>query len=179
MRMITYNGNGGMDTLAVGINRRLSTLRQLPKDDVMVIRAYVEQHPEVLPYTSLHVFHFLSDGQAKTYFLIGLEGKPIRYSTYEDFRMARRLMAAAMKEGVSELAVMADTLDMDLGSLIDGLLYRNYEFTRYKRQAKSRTIGNINILTHSLRPKEFNSMCYMYTSVYEGIYTARDLVNMP
>ena len=48
MRMITYNGNGGMDTLAVGINRRLSTLRQLPKDDVMVIRAYVEQHPEVL-----------------------------------------------------------------------------------------------------------------------------------
>lgn len=179
MRMITYNGNGGMDTLAVGINRRLSTLRQLPKDDVMVIRAYVEQHPEVLPYTSLHVFHFLSDGQAKTYFLIGLEGKPIRYSTYEDFRMARRLMATAMKEGVSELAVMADTLDMDLGSLIDGLLYRNYEFTRYKRQAKSRTIGNINILTHSLRPKEFNSMCYMYTSVYEGIYTARDLVNMP
>ena len=177
--MITYNGNGGMDTLAVGINRRLSTLRQLPKDDVMVIRAYVEQHPEVLPYTSIHVFHFLSDGQAKTYFLIGLEGKPIRYSTYEDFRMARRLMAAAMKEGVSELAVMADTLDMDLGSLIDGLLYRNYEFTRYKRQDKSRTIGNINILTHSLRPKEFNSMCYMYTSVYEGIYTARNLVNMP
>ena len=40
--------------------------------------------------------------------------------------MARRLMAAAMKEGVSELAVMADTLDMDLGSLIDGLLHRNY-----------------------------------------------------
>ena len=177
--MITYNGNGGMDTVAVGLNERGSTLRQLPEGDVQLIRAYAGQHSEILQHTSLHVFHCLSDGRARTYFLIGLEGKPIRYSTYEDFRMARRLMAAAMKEGVSELAVMADTLDMDLGSLIDGLLYRNYEFNHYKRQAKSRTIGNINILTHSLRPKEFNSMCYMYTSIYEGIYAARDLVNMP
>lgn len=177
--MITYNGNGGMDTVAVGLNERGSTLRQLPEGDVQLIRAYAGQHPEILQHTSLHVFHCLSDGRARTYFLIGLEGKPIRYSTYEDFRMARRLMAAAMKEGVSELAVMADTLDMDLGSLIDGLLYRNYEFNHYKRQAKSRTIGNINILIHSLRPKEFNSMCYMYTSIYEGIYATRDLVNMP
>ena len=179
MQMITYNGNGGMNTLAVGINRRMSTLRQLPQEDVMLIKAYAEQHPEILDYTSLHVFHCLSEGMAKTYFLIGLEGKPLRYSTYEDFRLARRLMAAAMAEGVSELAVMADTLEMDLGSLIDGLLYRNYEFLPYKKKAKSRTVASINILTHSLRPKEFNSMCYMYTSVYEGVYAARDLVNMP
>ena len=96
--MITYNGNGGMDTVAVGLNERGSTLRQLPEGDVQLIRAYAGQHPEILQHTSLHVFHCLSDGRARTYFLIGLEGKPIRYSTYEDFRMARRLMAAAMKE---------------------------------------------------------------------------------
>ncbi len=28
MCMITYNGNGGMDTVAVGLNERGSTLRQ-------------------------------------------------------------------------------------------------------------------------------------------------------
>ena len=83
--MITYNGKGGLDTLAVGLDKRLLTLRQLPQDDVVLIRAYIEQHPELLQYTSLHVFHCLSDGKAKTYFLIGLEGKPVRYSTYEVF----------------------------------------------------------------------------------------------
>lgn len=37
--MITYNGKGGMNTLAVGLDKRLSTLRQLPQDDVVLIRA--------------------------------------------------------------------------------------------------------------------------------------------
>ena len=73
----------------------MSTLRQLPEEDVRLIKAYAEEHPEILDYKSLYVFHCLSEGMAKTYFLIGLEGKPIRYSTYEDFRLARRLMAAA------------------------------------------------------------------------------------
>lgn len=177
--MISYNGKGGLDTLAVGLDKRLLKLRQLPQDDVVLIRAYVEKHPELLQYTSLHVFHCLSNGEPKTYFLIGLEGKPVRYSTYEDFRMAQRLMAAAMKEGVRELAIMADTLDMDMASLLDGLLYRNYEFTHYKSDKHSRTVGSINILSHSMRPQEFNSMCYRYTSMYEGVYEARDLINMP
>ena len=54
--MITYNGNGGMDTVAVGLNERGSTLRQLPEGDVQLIRAYAGQHPEILQHTSLHVF---------------------------------------------------------------------------------------------------------------------------
>lgn len=48
MCMITYNGNGGMDTVAVGLNERGSTLRQLPEGDVQLIRAYAGQHPEIL-----------------------------------------------------------------------------------------------------------------------------------
>ena len=45
MCMISYNGKGGLNTLAVGLDKRLSTLRQLPQDDVVLIRAYTEQHP--------------------------------------------------------------------------------------------------------------------------------------
>ena len=40
--MISYNGKGGLDTLAVGLDKRLLKLRQLPQDDVVLIRAYVE-----------------------------------------------------------------------------------------------------------------------------------------
>ena len=54
--MITYNGNGGMDTVAVGLNERGSTLRQLPEGDVQLIRAYAGQHPgrfcSIRPFTS-------------------------------------------------------------------------------------------------------------------------------
>ena len=45
--MISYNGKGGLDTLAVGLDKRLLKLRQLPQDDVVLIRAYVEKHPEL------------------------------------------------------------------------------------------------------------------------------------
>ena len=93
--MISYNGKGGLDTLAVGLDKSCSSCDSCLRNDVVLIRAYVEKHPELLQYTSLHVFHCLSNGEPKTYFLIGLEGKPVRYSTYEDFRMAQRLMAAA------------------------------------------------------------------------------------
>ena len=58
-----------------------------------------------------------------------------------------------MKEGVRELAIMADTLEMDMASLLDGLLYRNYEFTHYKSDKHSRTVGSINILSRSMRAR--------------------------
>lgn len=177
--MITCNGDSGLTTLAIGLKKWLPALRRLPKADAALIKAYSEQHPEVLHYPSVCAFHCLSEGTAKTYFLVGLENKPARYTAYEDFCLAQKLMAAVMREGVKEFAVLADTLDMETGTLLDGLLYRNYEFLHYKKQAKTQVVSNINVLTNHLRPKEFNSLCYMYTSIYEGVNLARDLVNMP
>lgn len=177
--MIICNSNGSMDAVAIGIDTRMLALSRIPKEDGESIRAYVEQHEEVMHYTSLRVFHCMTEGRAKIYFLVGLHQKPIRYATHEDFLMAKRLMAAAMAEGVSELAIMVDTLEMDVSALIDGLLYRNYEFLHYKSAAKGKTVRNINLITSSLEIKAFNTMCYMYSAVYEGVYMARDLVNMP
>lgn len=177
--MITCNSNGSMDVVAIGIDTRMLALSRIPKEDGELIRAYVEAHEDVMHYTSLRVFHCLTEGRSKTYFLIGLHKKPIRYATYEDFLTAKRLMAAAMAECVSELAVMVDTLEMDIGALIDGLLYRNYEFLHYKSDAKGRTVRSINLVTSSLEIKAFNTMCYMYSAIYEGVYMARNLVNMP
>lgn len=177
--MITCNSNSSMDTIVIGIDSRMMAVSRLPKEEGDLIRAYAESHREALHYTSLRCIHSLVNGKDKTYFLIGLEQKPIRYTTYEDFRMAKRLMAAAMNEGVSELAIFLDTLDMDVPSLIDGLLYRNYEFIHYKTHPRSQTVRNINLITSSLNIKEFNTMCYTYSAVYEGVYAARDLVNMP
>lgn len=177
--MITCNGNGGLDTMAIGVDKRMCVLKRLPKEDAEFVQAYVEQHEYVLHYTSLQVIHCVIKGRVKTYFLIGLDKKPIRYPAYEDFLMAKRLMAAAMKEHVNELSVQIDTLEMDIPSLIDGLLYRNYEFIHYKTSAKASVVRNINFITSSLHIKELNSMCYVYSSMYEGIYLARDLVNMP
>ena len=63
---------------------------------------------------------------------------------------------------------MVDTLEMDIGALIDGLLYRNYEFLHYKSDAKGRTVRSINLVTSSLEIKVFNTMCYMYSAIYEA-----------
>lgn len=177
--MITCNGNGGLDTIAIGVDKRMRVLSRLPKEEAAFIQAYTEKNTHVLHYTSLHVVHGYMGGKVKTYFLIGLEEKPVRYPAQEDFLMAQRLMAAAMKEHVHELAVLIDTLEMDTASLIDGLLYRNYEFIHYKTGTASSVVRNINLITSSVNIKEFNSMCYVYSSIYEGIYMARDLVNMP
>ncbi|MCH4167582.1 MAG: leucyl aminopeptidase family protein [Megasphaera sp.] len=177
--MITCNSNGSLDTMAVGIDKRMLVMSRIPREDAKVIQAYVEKHPAAMNYTALRTFHCFSEGRLKTYFLIGLDDKPIRYGTYEDFLMAQRLVAAAVAEGVSELAVMVDTLEMDLPSLVDGLLYRNYDFTYYKTHSKTKTIRNINLITSSRDIKEYNTLCYVYSAVYEGIYAARDLVNMP
>ena len=95
MCMITYNGNGGMDTVAVGLNERGRRCASCPKgmsSSSGPMPDSTRRFCSIRPFTSSTA---CSDGRARTYFLIGLEGKPIRYSTYEDFRMARRLMAAA------------------------------------------------------------------------------------
>lgn len=84
-----------------------------------------------------------------------------------------------MKEHVSELALLIDTLDMDITSLVDGLLYRNYEFKKYKSKPDTKIVKNINLITSRLQPKELNSLCYVYTAIYDAIYMARDLTNMP
>lgn len=177
--MITCNSNGSLDIMAVGVDKRMLIMSRIPRTDAAIIQAYVEKYPAALHYTSLRTFHCVSEGHLKTYFLIGLEDKPIRYSTYEDFRTAQKLIAAAMDEGVSELAVMVDTLEMDLPALVDGLLYRNYDFTYYKTHGKTQRVRNINLITFSRDIKEYNTLCYVYTAIYEGIYAARDLVNMP
>ena len=177
--MIICNSNGSMDVVAIGVDMRMMALSHLPKQDGELIKAYAESHEEVMHYTSLRVFHCLSEGRSKIYFLIGLKDKPIRYAVYEDFLLGKRLMAAAMAEGVSDLAVLVDTLELDIGAFIDGLLYRNYEFNHYKTEAASRTVRNINLVTSTLQVKDINTMCYMYSAVYEGVYLARNLVNMP
>lgn len=178
--MITCNSNGSMDAVAVGIDKRMRLLSRLPKEDGALIQAYAETHVQLLKYTSLQVFHCYVDGKAKTYILVGQDEKPIRYSVYEDFLVAKKIMAAAMAEGVNDLGVMVDTLDLDLRALIDGLLYRNYDFTHYKtKDSASKTARNINLITSSLDIKKMNRLCYVYSAMYEGIYVARDLVNMP
>lgn len=177
--MITCNSNGSMDAIAIGVDKRMLALSRIPKDDGAVIQAYVERHADILHYTSLHVLQCVSEGRLRTYFLIGLEEKPIRYAIQEDFLMAKRLMAAAMKEHVTELAVLIDTLEMDMHALIDGLLYRNYEFIYYKHDAKPSAVRNINLITSNHNIKEINTTCYVYSAMYEGITMARNLINMP
>lgn len=178
--MITCNSNGGMDAVVVGIDKRMRILSYLPKCDSELIRSYAEKHVKLLKYTSLRVFHCATEGKGKTYFLVGLDDKPARHSAYDDFLLAKKIMAAAMDEGVNDLGVMVDTLELDLHALIDGLMYRNYDFTHYKTVAgESKTVRNINLITSSLNKQEMNRLCYVYSAIYEGIYVARDLVNMP
>ena len=177
--MITCNGSGNPDAIALGIDKRLRALSHLSKEEGELLRAYVNNRPELLHYRSIHTFHCLYEDRVRTYFLVGLENKPLRYSMHEDFLAAKRITAAAMSEGVTELAVFIDTLEMDMVSLIDGLLYRNYAFNRYKREAEEEAIKNINLITSSLKIKDFNTLCYVYSSIYEGVYLARDLVNTP
>lgn len=177
--MITCNGNGSFDTLVIGVDKHMRALQYIPKEDQPALRTFLQERPDVLHYTSLYTFRSANGTKVHTYLLVGLDDKPVQYSTYEDFRVARRIMAAAIKENVRELALLLDTLEMDAPSLIDGLLYRNYEFIRYKTQTEPRLVKNINLITQSLQTKELNSMCYVYSSVYEGIYLARDLTNMP
>lgn len=178
--MITCNSSGEMDAVAIGIDKRMRFLSHVPQEEGALIRAYAEKHSQILRYTSLRVLQCFVSGKAKTYILVGLDEKPVQYAVYEDFRVAKRIMAAAMAEGVAELGIMVDTLELDLRALVDGLLYRNYDFTHYKtEQPSSRTVRGINLLTTSLQTQDINRLCYVYSAMYEGIDVARDLVNMP
>lgn len=178
--MITCNSSGEMDAVAIGIDKRMRFLSHVPQEEGVLIRDYAEKHSQILRYTSLRVLHCFVGTKAKTYILVGLDEKPVQYAVYEDFRVAKRIMAAAMAEGVAELGIMVDTLELDLRALVDGLLFRNYDFTHYKtEQSASRTVRGINLLTTSLQTQDINRLCYVYSAMYEGIDVARDLVNMP
>lgn len=177
--MITCNGNGSFDILVVGVDKRMTALKSIPKEDAAALKIFVNERPELMNYQSLYTFHCTGGNKIHTYLLVGLDDKPVHYSMYEDFRVACRIMQAAMKEHVSELALLIDTLDMDITSLVDGLLYRNYEFKRYKSKPDTKIVKNINLITSRLQPKELNSLCYVYTAIYDAIYMARDLTNMP
>lgn len=177
--MITCNGSGSLDNVAVGVDNRMRVLTQIPKKDSEKLRIYVDRHPELLEYPSVSVFPLIDEEKIKNYILVGIGKKPYPYGQADDFRIARKIMAAAMAWGVSELAVLVDTLEADIPTLIDGLLFRNYEFNHYKKNTKSHLVPMVNLVTSTEDVKELNMMCYVYTAIYEGIKTARDLVNMP
>lgn len=177
--MITCNGSGAMDQVAVGIDKRMRVLTQIPKKYGEQLRAYVEHRPELMKYPSVESFHVLDGDSFKTYILVGIDDKPYPYVPADDFRLARLVMAEAMKQGIKELAVMVDTLDADIPSFMDGLLFRNYEFNHYKTGQQPRLVSMINMVTSVHDVKKLNTLCYVYSAIYEGIKLARNLVNMP
>lgn len=177
--MITCNGNGSFDILVVGVDKRLKALQRVPKEDVTALRVFLGERPELLDYTSIYTYHCASGNKVHTYLLVGLDNKPVRYAIHEDFHVGRKIMAAAMREGVGELALLIDTLEIDIPSLVDGLLFQNYEYRQYKTQGRSHQVKNINLITASLQIKELNTLCYVYSSIYDAINMARDLTNMP
>lgn len=176
--MFTCNGNNTMDTWVIGVDKRMKWAACVPAAAATQIKAYVQQREDVLTYGAVTGMQCCIEGRMKTYFLVGQE-KEGQADDFAAYMTARHIMAAAMKVGCKELAVYVDTLTMKLESLLDGLLYQNYEFIHYKKQKKSCTVGSVNLITACLRVKEVNSLCYKYSSMYEGIYAARDFVNMP
>lgn len=177
--MITCNGSGNLNAVVLGIDHRLRALSRLTDAEGALIRAYTEKNPAAFKGGAIHVLRSVVDDAVKVYFLVGIEENSPERGTFREFMYARKIMVAAMDEGVSELAVYIDTLDMDVETLIDGLLYDNYAFNRYKTKVDSKVLKNINLITSSLKSKDFNTLCYVYSSIYECIYLARDLVNMP
>lgn len=177
--MITCNGSGNPDAVVLGTDRRLRALSLVTEEEGALIRAYTDKHPSAMKAGNVSVLRALQGDTIKTYFLAGTEDDSQERGTFREFDRAKKIMAAAMKEDVGELAVYIDTLDMDVETLIDGLLYGNYEYNQYKTKSKSKVLKNINLITSSLKSKDFNTLCYVYSSIYEGIYFARDLVNMP
>ena len=177
--MITCNGSGNPDAVVLGTDRRLRALSLVTEEEGALIRAYTDKHPSAMKAGNVSVLRALQGDTIKTYFLAGTEDDSQERGTFREFDRAKKIMAAAMKEDVGELAVYIDTLDMDVETLIDGLLYGNYEYNQYKTKSKSKVLENINLITSSLKSKDFNTLCYVYSSIYEGIYFARDLVNMP
>lgn len=177
--MLTCNGKSAIDTEVIGLDKNLTALALIPKDDAQLIMAFLEKRPALLEYGSIEVFHCANSGRVKTYLLVGVTGKAAEHTNQEDFHLAQQITAAAMKADVKDISVYADTLAMDLSTLIDGLMYRNYEFLMYKKDHKSHVIKQINLISSKLQDKEFNRLCYVFSSIYEGIYIARNLVNMP
>jgi len=176
--MLTYNGTARMDAVVLGIDNSMHSLSQVPDGDRKLLKAYIEAKPDILRYDSIEVFHCVSQGRPVTYILVGIDYKPILYTTFEDFLVAQHIIATAMDLEAKEISIMLDTLDVDLTSFLDGLLYRNYEFISYKSSQDPRVLKNINFVTH-VPEKEFNTLCYVYSAIYNGIYMARDLINMP
>jgi leucyl aminopeptidase len=177
--MLTCNGQGPIDTILIGLDKNLSSLALIPKTDAKHIASYVEKKPDIMKYGAIETFHCASGGKVMTYFLVGMCAKPADWTEQDDFYLAQHMMAAAMDDSVRDLSVYADTLQMELVTLIDGLMYRNYEFSMYRKDYQSHVVKVINLVSDKLDDKEFNRLCYVCSSIYEGIYIARNLVNMP
>lgn len=177
--MITCNGNIQADAIVVGIDKTKQLMQHIPKEDATLIYKYLETRSSNLAFASVQVFHCVCEERVKVYFLIGQENGMSKTRDFSDYTAARQVMALAMKEHCQSLAVYVDTLSMRIETLIDGLLDRNYEFIQYMKNKERCVVEKINVITSSLQVKEINSLCYKYMSMYEGIYKARDLVNMP
>ncbi len=151
--MITCNGSGNPDAVVLGTDRRLRALSLVTEEEGALIRAYTDKHPSAMKAGNVSVLRALQGDTIKTYFLAGTEDDSKERGTFREFDRAKKIMAAAMKEDVGELAVYIDTLDMDVETLIDGLLYGNYEYNQYKTKSKSKVLKNINLITSSLKSK--------------------------
>ena len=122
-----------MDTWVIGVDKRMKWAACVPAAAATQIKAYVQQREDVLTYGAVTGMQCCIEGRMKTYFLVGQE-KEGQADDFAAYMTARHIMAAAMKVGCKELAVYVDTLTMKLESLLDGLLYQNYEFIHYKKQ---------------------------------------------
>lgn len=55
--MITCNGNGSFDILVVGVDKRMTALKSIPKEDAAALKIFVNERPELMNYQSLYTFH--------------------------------------------------------------------------------------------------------------------------
>ncbi|MDQ3050780.1 MAG: leucyl aminopeptidase [Bacteroidota bacterium] len=100
----------------------------------------------------------------------------VPYKELENLRKAGdQLISVLNKIKAESVCVVADADETATYAFLEGMLLGNYQFIKYKTQKSNNTLANIQVMSSQFSPAALSEL----TSVCEGVWMARDLVNEP
>ena len=155
--LIQLNEEGGLDSIeSLG----------LKKDEVDYITKQVER--------KIYLFK-LSSFVEESFVAIVSKNLSEKYLLKEEYRkLGGKSISVLRKYNYKQLGVLSNASDKNLLAFLEGFMLNDYTFDQFKSEKKE-----VNHLTVFIGQKKLEKELKKLESVVEGVYVARDLVNIP
>ncbi len=172
--MLNWNKERQTNTAVIGIQNKWDKSR-VSADEAEFLVRYQNERPFISEWGHLETVVYNGENGFRYFVLAGVEGGEEK-SGAAQFAFVKKIVHYCIREKLLAIDILADTLNIALGILLDGVLYRNVHQSMMKT-TKDDVLQSVHIVADDM--EAIVAAAEEWEAVYKGVNWTKELVNMP